>query len=134
MNGASQRCSIIKTKQTKKYFIAHFREKGFWVKVYKTDKTFFQQGQNMFLHCWHEWEGNYGMNTYGELVPVPGATIGEGSSPPVFVPVVLDPQGTVFPSPTQFANNFVPVTKIKDMVLLEEFIVDTASYNANVIH
>ncbi len=113
-----------------------FNARTFWVKVYKTDKIFNQEGVNMALHCRHVMVGNFGMNTYGEVVPLPGATFEEdGASPPneFLVPVGLNPQGTVFPSPTQFATNFVAVTKIKDMVLLEEFIVDTASYNANVV-
>lgn len=113
-----------------------FKAKTFWVKVYKTDNTFYPEGQNQALHCWHVNSGNYGLNTQGEIVPLPGAEIVEQpTSPPteVLVPVGINEQGTVFPSPTQFANNFVAVTKIKDMVLLKEFYVDTASYNTNVV-
>lgn len=114
-----------------------FKARTFWVTVYKTDKTFFQEGKSMAIHCWHVNSGNFGMNTYGEVIPLPGAAaIQDNASPPnlIIVPDALDPQGTVYPSPTQFGDkHFKAVTKIKDMVLLEEFYVNTDEYNANVV-
>lgn len=110
----------------------------FWAKVYKTDKTFNQTGLMQLVHCHHVWEGDYWMNTYGELVGTIGSDFPgqmsppEAGSPPVPVPAALEPQGTVF-NTEAFANNMVQVTKIKDMYLLEEFIIDKALYYANVI-
>lgn len=109
------------------------RQKTFWVTVYKTDKTFFQQGSSMLVHCHHINEGNFGMNQKGEITPAGDATF---SSPPdtaIAVPAALNPQGGVYTNLSEFPTEMVAVIKIKDMVSLEVYIVDTANYNANVI-
>lgn len=115
------------------------RLRQFWVTVYKTDKVFFPAGQPMLVHCHHVWEWNGFMNTQGEVTPTLGAQFPidmsppEAGSPPVAVPAALNPQGGTYNNVTQFPSNMVAVTKIKDMYLLEEYIVDTANYYANVV-
>lgn len=101
----------------------------FFALVYKADNAFYQSGRQIAINCNHVNEGNMGINTVGEIVSLPGAAT---ASPPVLT--ALDPQGTVFPSPTAFGGaEFKAVTQIKDMVLLATYWVDTASYNANVV-
>lgn len=110
----------------------------FWVKVYKTSKEFYQTGQMQLVNCHHVWEGDYWMNAYGELVATVGSNFPgelsppEAGSPPVPVPAALETQGNVF-NTQAFAQNMVQVTKIKDMYLLDEFIIDKALYYQNVV-
>jgi|GEM_PF-6930162 len=114
------------------------KDRQFWAKVYKTQKEFYQAGQNQLVHCNHVWEGDYWMNTKGELVGTIASNFPEQlsppeiASPPVAVPAALEPQGNVF-NTEAFAANMVQVTKIKDMYLLEEFIIDKALYYTNVV-
>jgi|ERR1035437_762960 hypothetical protein len=104
----------------------------FWATVYKSDNEFYQAGKAMQINCRHENMGVMGMNTYGEIVPVPGTLNAPVSSPPT--QSVLVPQGTVFQSTSAFGDaNFKVVTMIKDMVNLCVYYVDTESYDANVI-
>ena len=97
--------------------------------VYKADNAFYQAGKYIAISCHHTPLGNFGMNTYGEVVPLPGAAT---ASPPVAMAVV--PEGTVFPTANAFGDaNFKAVTQVKDLDALATYYVDTASYNANVV-
>ncbi len=100
----------------------------FWATVYMADNAFYKDGKQIAIHCNHINEGDMGITTVGHIVPLPTTRV---ASPPV--PSVMVPEATLYPSPTAFADNFKPVTKVKDMTLLVVYYVDTASYNANVI-
>ena len=101
----------------------------FFALVYKADNAFYQHGQQIAIHCNHLWIANLGLNTVGEIVPLPNATT---TSPPSDTAMV--PEGTVFPTPTYFSDvNFKAVTQIKDLTALCTYYVDTASYYANVV-
>lgn len=92
-------------------------------------------GLSVAINCNHQWVGLYGINMVGEIVPLPGSTI-----PPLITPgtdsqhaTVMVPQGEIFP-PSYFADaNFKNATRIKDMVTLREYYVDTADYATKVI-
>ena len=112
----------------------NFVSQTFWVTVFKTDKTFYPGGQNQLLHCNHVNQGTYAMNAEGVVTPTTGALFPsqdvppQAGTPPVAVPAALNPQGGVYENPNQFsvqgqtqAQVMVPVPRIKDMVLLEEF-------------
>lgn len=101
--------------------------KNIYVTVYKADNAFYQAGKSLQISCNHVNEGNWGLNTYGEIVPLPGATVPNTET-------ALIPEGTVFASPTAFGDsNFKKVTQLKDMTTLSTFWVDTADYNTKVI-
>lgn len=101
-------------------------DKQFYVTVYKAKSAFYQAGIKLPIYCNHQWLGNYGINTVGEIVPLPKAT-----APGVGTAQI--PHGTVFPNPQQFADaNFKAVVFIKDMITLDEYYVDATDYNTQV--
>lgn len=102
--------------------------KQFFVTVYKANSTFYQAGQKFPIYCNHQWLGNYGINTVGEIVPLPTSTVpGIGTA--------QIPHGTVFPNPQQFSDaNFKAVVCIKDMITLDEYYVDAADYNTQIVN
>lgn len=106
----------------------------FWVKVYKANNAFYKDGRNVQIYCNHTPLGEYGINTVGEITPLPGASEIELGSPPspAYVPAAGTPAGTIYPSPTQFSDSgFKAVIKIKDEVTLTEYYADAASYLQN---
>ena len=101
----------------------------FYALVYKADNAFYKNGQQVAIFCNHVWEGTMGLNTVGEIVPLPDATT---TSP--LADTAMVEHGTVFPSPTYFGDSgFKAVTQVKDIERLVTYWVDTASYNANVV-
>jgi len=107
----------------------------FWVTVYKSTDAFYPEGVSKPISCNHQRVLDCGINTVGEIVSLPGAT---------YVPGTVDvtdlqngsamvPQGTIFPDPAQFVDNFRAVTLIKDLTDLAEYYVDTAEYDTNVV-
>lgn len=101
----------------------------FFALIYKADNAFYKDGQQVAINCNHVWEGDMGLNTVGEIVPLPGATT---TSPPADTAMVE--HGTVFPRSNYFSDTgFKAVTQVKDITLLATYWVDTASYYANVV-
>lgn len=102
----------------------------FYALIYMADNAFYQDGKTVPIYCNHVRLEDCGINTQGEIVQLPTSRT---VSPPVNT-VAIEP-GNIFPSPTQFGDaGFKAVTKIKDMVTLTEYYVDTTSYNANVVN
>lgn len=113
-------------------------KRQFFVIVYKTGAgNFYKDGQAVMVHCQHDKIQVMGMNTVGEIFPLPESTaITNNDSPPsvIVVPVGMAPHGTLYPSTTQFADaGFKSVTQIKDRITQDVYYCDTADYNTNVI-
>lgn len=102
-------------------------QKRFYVTVYKADSAFYQAGKRLGISCNFINEGNFGLNTVGEIVPLPNSTVPNVGTAQI-------PYGTVFNSPQHFADaNFKAVTRIKDMDSLAVYYVDTADYGTQVL-
>jgi hypothetical protein len=110
-------------------------QRTFWCKVYKDDSAFYPAGESRAIHCNHQKEGEFGINPEGEIVALPGNTQVQGADDATDANsgTVMVPQGTVFPSTTQFPTNIVAVTRLKDLVTLVTSYVDTTIYNTNVV-
>ena len=112
-------------------------QRQFYVKIYASESASFKDGQKLPIYCKHTFLGIYGLNTVGEITPLPGATFQDlPSSPPasVIVPAGGIPANTIFPDPAQFVDaNFKAVVKIKDEVTLKIYYADAYDYQANVV-
>lgn len=107
------------------------KNRSFYAIVYKADNAFYQDGQYQQIYCNHVMEGVMGINTVGEIVPLPSTEVAS----PFVVPSALVPQGTINPSDNAFGpENFKSVVQVKDMVMLATYYVDTDSYYANVVN
>lgn len=108
-------------------------QKQFYVKVYMADNVLYKDGKTLPIYCNHTNLGNYSMNTVGQVTPLPEATI-LSSPPEIGIPAAGIHQGNIYPSLVQPENSGQQlVTKLKDMVMLSEYYVDTADYATKVI-
>lgn len=105
----------------------------FYVKVYMADNVLYQAGKTLPIYCNHTRLGNYAMNTVGQVTPLPEATEVDDTTG-IGIPAAGIHQGNIYPSLLQPENSGQKlVTKIKDMVMLTEYYVDTADYNTKVV-
>lgn len=109
----------------------------FFVRTYKDNSALYPpDGVSVAINCNHIRIADYGINTVGEIVPLPRATEIPGVTAGTDLQhgTVMVPQGSIFP-PNYFADsNFKNVTHIKDMVTSRDYYVDTADYTTNVIN
>lgn len=112
------------------------KPRTFFVTVYKDDDAFYPAGQSRMIHCNHMREQDCGITTERLIVPIPSATEipGTADTTDAQVGTVMVLQGTIFDSPTQFADSsYKAVTRIKDMVTLVTSYVSTSEYETNVV-
>lgn len=107
------------------------------VKAYKDDSGFFgPDGANRQISCNHEFQGIWGINTVGEIVPIPSTTVppSVGTGTDEQQQTVLIPQGNIYTDTTYFnGTDFKTVVKVKDMENLRTTYVDKTSYDTQII-
>lgn len=106
------------------------KNRSFTALVYKADNAFYQDGQYQLIYCNHTFIGLMGINTQGEIVPLPETRVAS----PAVVPSALVPPGTINPSDIAFGDaGFKAVVQVKDEVMQATYWVDEDSYYANVV-